>query len=94
MEFKFDGLIRFGADVRLRPTGLGAEALERPLLDLPPDAGQIRREKTFTAEKFAYGLAAVLRFQINLELLFSAQLPAFLFGTRIRGCGWIATAHQ
>jgi len=54
--------------------------LERPLLDLLPDAGQISREKTFPAEKFAHRLATVLRFQINLELFLGAQITALLSG--------------
>jgi len=72
---------------------LGAETLERPLLDLLPEAGQIRREETFPAEKFAHGFATVLRLQINLELLLGAQITALLFRTRTRDCGGIATAN-
>ena len=88
-----EGLVDFGADVALLATRLGAEALQRPLLDLLPDAGQIGGEEAFTPEQFAHGFAAVLRFQIYLELFLGAQIASFLFGALVRCCGWIATAH-
>jgi hypothetical protein len=37
--------------------------LEGTLLDLLPDAGQIRREESLATEKFAHGFATVLRLQ-------------------------------
>jgi hypothetical protein len=72
LEFMLEGLVDCGADVALLATRLGAEALQRPLLDLLPDAGQIGGEEAFAPEQFAHGLAAGLRLQVDLELLFGA----------------------
>jgi len=66
----------FGVDVALLATGLGAEAWERPLLDLLPYAGQISRGESFTTAEFARGVTAALSFQTNLELFLGAQILA------------------
>lgn len=93
LELAFEGFVDFAADVTLRASRLGAEALQGALLDLLPDAGQIAGEETFTPEEFAHGFAAVLRFQINLELFLGAQMASFLFGALVWCFRWIATAH-
>jgi len=53
--------------------------LERPLLDLLPDAGQISPRKDLPGGEVRHRLATVLRFQINLELFLGAQITAASF---------------
>ena len=58
MEFALESLVDFGADVTLLAPRLGAEALQRPLLDLLPDTNQIGGEETLAAKKFQIYLEA------------------------------------
>ena len=81
----FDCLIGIGADLALLAPRFGAEALERPFLDVQTDPGQIGRVEALTAQDLTNGFADVLGFEIDLELFLSGQKPPLLDGGFV-GC--------